>query len=75
MSLEERAFEAAVKLLVKLLDTKPRTKIGRDFLYGSSLPTTVSDGEHLDSLIRTFHLDRKAVEEEAYRRRKTGGEK
>lgn len=66
----EWAFETAVTLLVKLLDTKPRAKAGKGFPYGGSIPTTVADGEALESLIRTFHLDRKAVEEEAYRRRK-----
>lgn len=58
-------------LLVKLLDTEPRAKAGRGFLYGGIIPTTLADdGDTLESLIRTFHLDRKAVEEEAYRRRK-----
>lgn len=71
----EWAFETAVRILVKLLDTKPRAKAGKGFPYGGSIPTTLADGDTLESLIRTFHLDRKAVEEEAYRRRKTGGEK
>lgn len=64
------AFESAVTILAKLLDTKPRAKAGKGFPYGGSIPTTMADGDTLESLIRTFHLDRKAVEEEAYRRRK-----
>ena len=69
---QERAFESAVTILVKLLDTKPRAKAGKGFLFGGSIPTTMADGDTLESLIRAFHLDRKAVEEEAYRRRKGG---
>lgn len=71
----EWAFETAVTFLVKLLDTKPRAKGGKGFPYGGSIPTTMADGDTLESLIRTFHLDRKAVEEEAYRRRKRKGGK
>lgn len=67
---QERAFEAAVKILVKLLDTRPKFKGGRTSPFSGGIPSAVSDGENLDSLIRTFHLDRKAVEEEAYRRRR-----
>lgn len=71
----EWAFETAVRLLVKLLDTKPRAKGGKGFPYGGSIPTTLADGDTLESLIRTFHLDRKAIEEEAFRRRKKRGGK
>lgn len=66
----EWAFETAVRLLVKLLDTKPRAKSGKGFPFGGGIPTTMADGETLESLIRTFHLDRRAIEEEAFRRRK-----
>lgn len=67
---QERAFESAVTLLVKLLDTKPKAKAGRGYPFGGGIPTTMADGDTLESLIRTFHLDRKAIEEEAYERRK-----
>ena len=71
----EWAFETAVAILVKLLDTKPRAKSGKGFPYGGSIPTTMAYGDTLESLIRTFHLDRKAVEAEAFRRRKKKGGK
>lgn len=67
---QKRAFESAVTILVKLLNTRPKFKGGRGSPFSGGIPTAVSNGKTLDSLIRTFHLDRKAIEEEAYRRKK-----